>query len=339
MTPTLRANTTRRIVGALAFTALTFGAVVVPAQAAPSPASPAAVVPVTTTSAQAAIRSNDYPANTWGASANYRGILVLTPAPSTDAVGLAYSWKSADDIPVATSADSLSDLPRGWKKTTKGEVRLTQPKGTSGPKTLYVKMFNNKLEFIGKTAEYSYYVSPTIPGGGVNRVEAEKLKTTVTVRTAAGKTYGKGSLTFKESDTPSSTGGRRHLLATGGNATYGPEFALSFKTSVTSNYSLGVSLAKAKNFGKLRFFVVDSTGKRTALLDPNTHKAITFDGYATTAQRIHLPLGGLKLSKGTHQLVVKVVGRNPASVSKTLRKVADHGYAGAVDFLTVAPLG
>ncbi|RIJ76787.1 hypothetical protein D1871_10500 [Nakamurella silvestris] len=338
MNPRSLRPTTRRLVAATALAALAFGAVTLPAQAAPSVQSPQfAAAAVVAAPAKADIRSNDYPENAWGAPASYPGVLVLSLPANSGAAGFAYSW---GEIPAPSTDNSLSHLPPNFVKATNGEARITQPTNLgSGPKRLTVKLFDRNLGYVGATAYYEYFVPADVPGAGPSRREAENVAVTVTAgRTASGKTYGKGSISFKEADKASSTGARRYLLATGGNATHGPEFAFPFTAEVTGAYALGASLAKAKNFGKLRFFVVDAKGKRTALVDVNTAQAITFDGYAAKAQRAYQPLGGLTLAKGKYRLVVKVVGRNSASVSRTVKKVADRGYAGAVDFLTIVPL-
>ncbi|RIJ76786.1 hypothetical protein D1871_10495 [Nakamurella silvestris] len=328
----------RRTGTALALAGLALGAVSVPAQATQTDAVAGSAV-ATAAAVVPTIRSNDYPENNWGAPEFIPGVFALSMPANTSAVGFAYSFGPEGIFP-ATGSSSWAHLPPGWVKAVDGKLRITRPTDAgSRSQRLVVRMFDINLNWVGAEAEYRYHVPGHVPGAGPSRREAENIAVTVTPgRTASGKTYGKGSISFEETDKASSTGARRYLLATGGNTTHGPEFAFPFAAEVTGYYVIAASLFKAKNFGKLQFFVVDAKGERTPVADPGVKKPFTFDMYSAKAERVHLPLTGLRLAKGKYRLVVKVVGRNPASVSRTVKKIADHGYAAAVDFLTIVPL-
>ncbi|RIJ78755.1 hypothetical protein D1871_02130 [Nakamurella silvestris] len=281
--------------------------------------------------------SRDYPEGTWGAPQNLPGMITIGAGGADNVVGFAYSWTDAGSILVPNAQDCgnyTGTHPLGGLiDAVGGEAKLIPPKTLdAGPRTLFVRSFDNAHNLSAAVAAYPFYVSPTVPGATPVRTEAENVNCIKDFGP-----HGLGSLVVDEAYDDAGGGMRTRFVATGGDPADGPTIRLPFTAGVSADYALGIALYRGNHFGKVQFSV-DDGADAVPLINSDTGDPITFDGYSPTQTRVYQPLGGLHLTAGNHTLAITVVGKNAQSVNANYNGVNDHGYSTLIDLFMVIPI-
>lgn len=281
------------------------------------------------------IKSFTYPSQAWGLPMGMGGTFQLGSGGAT-ITAFAYGWDSAANITTPNNTDctyNKTTTTGGWITATSNTATLQPTSLTPGPHTLYVRTFNSAHLMSTATATYQFYVAPTYSGPTLTNMFTEGEGHTASPSS--------GSYTFDETVNSNwSQSKQLHFVATSGNPATGPTITLPITTDIEADYALGIGLTKSHNYGTLSFTIDDHP-----IIDNNTGDPLTIDTYNSTPTTSFLNLGGLHLTTGTHQLTIRVIGKNPASTGLTYTGIPgipngtnDNGYAAGIDYYTTIPL-
>ncbi|GAA2980348.1 hypothetical protein GCM10010483_25640 [Actinokineospora diospyrosa] len=278
------------------------------------------IVRTTPIPATPTIRSIDYPAQNWGATANNPGTFVLSDPTNPDVLGFSYSFTGPGTQtipgPVDCEIDRQFGTTGGWVSG-KVNVPIRVPSGLSpGYHTLHARSFDSALKFSPEQS-YQFYVAPPSPFAST-RIEAEAMtfsqpggqNVPVTNQLACCWVTWSG-------------GAQVHFQGTAVNQ----QFSLGFTVATERDYELGLGVTRSMDYGQTQYSI-----DGVALGQPtDTGPVGSFDHYDPVVRTRQISLGTKRLTAGAHTLTVKLTGANAGAVG-------DRFHAG-IDFLQLNPTG
>ncbi len=286
------------------------------------------------------VSSLGFPSNYWGKPSG-TGVIRVYDGATTDAVGFAYGWDTASNIPALANTLCTyhqSSSTGGLAPDANGYADITPPALSTGPHTLYVRSFD-AAHNVSATTSFKIYVSPNF-GITDTRPEAESLSTSApsfnppapagTSADHCGGTGTVGSATTTQTNTAASGNQVQYLHSTCADPTYGPTYSITLPTvTLNADYAFGVGILKQADYGTYQIGLSHNGTVQYFQTSSGTRKKI--DGYdtSTTGVREFIPLGAMHLQTGTtYNLVLQATGKNTAST----------GYSLAVDYLNITPI-
>jgi hypothetical protein len=254
--------------------------------------------------AAANMAATDYTPGYWGPAGGTFNLWTSDP----EVAGYSYTFTGPGTERVPATADCnyrQTFANGGWAMAEGNLTRVTVPTGmTPGYHTIHVRTFDAAHNLSAQEPSFTFYVTPNT-GLPSQQYEGETGQFT--------QPAGQNALVTVQSD-PMWAGGKQMLLQAN---LVGQSFTMTFNVNTDADYTLGLGLTRAKDYGKLTFRV------------DNSPIGTTFDGYNPTVTSNHQTLGGIHLTTGSHQLTIIAVGANPAAVTGR--------YFAGVDYLRLAP--
>ncbi len=303
------------------------------------------------------VASFDYPADNWGAPADYAdGTFNL--AASSDTAFFAYAIDGTG-LPAVTNTTcgyttKTADKRGGFVPAVAGKAALVPGAALApGYHSILVKAYDDAHNASGASLTYSFYVSPAAgatTSHNPNRVEAETLSISQSPTQLAATMpgfSGPGYPTYIETNSSWFSGGQEsHIIAPASTvpSVTVPEFTYTLPAVEDGTYALGVRLTKIYHFAKLEFSL-DGQPIRASSADA----PLRADSYFATRDFYYVNLGERKLTPGTHTITVRLVDKNASATPYTYNGTygtaqgsvvlsSASGMSAGIDFFTVAKL-
>ncbi|KQV15525.1 MULTISPECIES: LamG-like jellyroll fold domain-containing protein [unclassified Kitasatospora] len=264
----------------------------------------------------------------WGLPQGTAGTFLLGNSGNSNTAGYSYAFDSGGSVDALTNSTCNYNSQRsaggavyGLIPSAGGTTALAMPSGLSvGHHTLWVKSFDAAHNMSPTAAAYEFFVSPNYNSGPVKFEVEDASKVTVT--TGAPQGVVTAPATLVQDWGPTAWSNSKQVLFEGNEV--GDTYSMSFNTTLDADYSLGLGLTRATDYGKLK---VDLDG--TVLAGTDTRP---FNGYAPCCDTKHLALGGARLTPGTHRMTVTVVDTDPGTAG------SGHRYWAGIDYINAVPI-